>query len=157
MEFFFQFFVGIGDGSAIRLFVGVFGELVDELAGESKFVLKLAHAIAKELFGREDIGHLDAIVGGKGEWISHSLECQFGFCLIKSRTDQNAKCWVVFGHLNESVDCIDIEVELAGKLWDEGLDFEFDNNVTTESDMVKKEVNSAIGTRDEYFLLTSHE
>ncbi len=50
------------------LVVGVFGEIVDELAGEAKFLFELAHTIAKELFGRKDIGHLDAIVGGKGEW-----------------------------------------------------------------------------------------
>ena len=56
------------------LVVGVFGELVDELAGESKLVLKLAHTIAKELFGRKDIGHLDAIVGGYSYWRLYPLE-----------------------------------------------------------------------------------
>ncbi len=59
--------------------------------------------------------------------------------MVHTLTDQKADGWIISFPADQFIHGIDIIIELSCKLWFKGCNLKFDDNVTPEIDMVKKQ------------------
>ena len=97
------------------------------------------------------------MIGCKGKWTVDAFEGEFCFGLVETCADEESYGGIVVGLLHETVDGIDIEVELAGKFRFEGLGLKFYYHIAAKADMIEEEINTTIFAGDEYLFLPANK
>ena len=124
-----------------------------------EFVLKQSDSCLQFFDGRQlllKFLNLDIVIGCYTHRGCYSVECILYFCLVFVAAYQKTDCRILGRSLDEVINCIYIEVQLARKLRLERNGFEFDNDIAVERDMEEEHIKLSSLTGNHQLFLPAH-
>ena len=122
--------------------------------GFLQFFLQKTNTFSQLLFAWQGIFYFNVVISRNSHWSANSLERPLNINLIHIGTDQKSYCRVVIVGFQQFINGIYIIVQFSRIFWFKWLCFQFADNLTTQTYMIKQQVYLACAVANDKFFLS---